>query len=175
MTLRDITLGALKLVAVVLFLTAILLLTDAVTVLGSFILKGVPREWYFSLSWEIVASILQILFTVIVWVYAKNIVQRLTPETSPGRTLSIDEKWMSPVIGIVGIIMMILSIRGISVIGMLLYGTPSPHGIIVFHGHLITSVTQILLGAGLYFGAHPISDKLQCYLQDGIKTEMASQ
>jgi hypothetical protein len=87
----------------------------------------------------------------------------------------VDEKWMLPVIGILGIVMVIMAIRGISVIGPLLYGTPSPPGVIVFYGHLITSATQIILGAGLYFGARQISDKLQSYLRAGLKVETASE
>jgi hypothetical protein len=175
MTLRDVTLGALKLVTVVLFLTSISLLTTALTVLSSFISQGVLRDWYFFLFWEIAAYSLQIFLTVIVWVYAKNIVQRLTPEASPERTLAVDEKWMSPVIGITGIVMVIMSIRGISVVGRLLYGTPSPQGLIVFYGHLITTFIQIALGIGLYFGARQISDKLQSNLKARLKVETASE
>jgi hypothetical protein len=97
------------------------------------------------------------------------------PEASPERTLAVDEKWMSPVIGITGIVMVIMSIRGISVVGRLLYGTPSPQGLIVFYGHLITTFIQIALGIGLYFGARQISDKLQSNLKARLKVETASE
>jgi len=180
MTLRDITLGILKLVAIPLFLTSLLWLINAITgVIALFQNRG-AEALFFDLNilkisyWQIAACFLQTLSAIIVWGCAKHIVKRLAQNTSPEMNLVIDEKWTPPVLGITGIVLMVLGIRGLYGIVPLMYGFSS-FETISLTGHLITSVTQILLGAGLYFGAHPISDKLQCYLQDGIKTEMASQ
>jgi|GEM_PF-4966232 len=176
MTLRDIVLLACKVVALFLFMTSIVWLLSAVGGLMTLKFGEIPEygagDLIIQSYWQIGASLLQVAAVIIMWWRSPQIAKRLVPESTFNRTLAIDAKWISPAIAITGMMIAVLGIRGLSSIGSIVYGQSSYPPELM--GHVITSITQIVLGAGLYFKSHQISEKLQRKIQDCPRSEMTS-
>jgi len=163
MTLRDIILLASKVVALILWLICVLWLLGDVGGLMAVMFGRTPEfgagDLIIQSYCQIGASILQVVSVIIMWLRSPQIAKHLAPESTFNQHLAIDEKWMSPIIGIVGIILIVIGMRGIATAASIIYGfAPQPPELI---GHLITSVTQIILGVVMYFKSSRISEILQ--------------